>query len=138
MAELFKNDIDPVKYVEEKGLMIVEDTALIASTIDAVIAEFPQSVADYKDGKEKAFGFMVGQTMRRLQGKGQRIVKKDHERRGFRAESGEPQRKKTGKVHRKMRSGMGEQAGSCTGHIGSSSGLFCHKIGLIQYTIFLL
>ncbi len=70
VAELFKNDIDPVKYVEEKGLMIVEDTALISETIDAVIAEFPQSVADYKDGKEKAFGFMVGQTMRRLQGKG--------------------------------------------------------------------
>ena len=70
VAELFKNDIDPLKYVEEKGLMIVEDTALISETIDAVIAEFPQSVADYKDGKEKAFGFMVGQTMRRLQGKG--------------------------------------------------------------------
>ncbi len=50
--------------------MIVEDTALIAATIDEVIAEFPQSVADYKAGKEKAFGFMVGQTMRRLKGKG--------------------------------------------------------------------
>jgi aspartyl-tRNA synthetase len=70
VAELFKNDIDPVKYVEEKGLMIVEDTGLISDTIDAVISEFPQSVADYKDGKEKAFGFMVGQTMRRLAGKG--------------------------------------------------------------------
>jgi aspartyl-tRNA synthetase len=70
VAELFKNDIDPIKYVEEKGLMIVEDTGLISDTIDAVISEFPQSVADYKDGKEKAFGFMVGQTMRRLAGKG--------------------------------------------------------------------
>ena len=70
VAKLFKEDIDPVKYVEENGLMIVEDTELIASTIDAVIAEFPQSVADYKAGKEKAFGFMVGQTMRRLKGKG--------------------------------------------------------------------
>lgn len=70
VAELFRSDIDPMKYVEEKGLLIVEDTGLIASTIDAVIAEFPQSVADYKAGKEKAFGFMVGQTMRRLKGKG--------------------------------------------------------------------
>ena len=48
--------------------MCIRDS--IASTIDAVIAEFPQSVADYKAGKEKAFGFMVGQTMRRLKGKG--------------------------------------------------------------------
>ena len=70
VAELFKNDIDPEAYVQEKGLMIVEDTELIAKTIDEVIAEFPQSVVDYKDGKEKAFGFMVGQTMRRLKGKG--------------------------------------------------------------------
>ena len=70
VAELFKNDIDPEAYVKEKGLMIVEDTELIAKTIDEVIAEFPQSVVDYKDGKEKAFGFMVGQTMRRLKGKG--------------------------------------------------------------------
>ncbi len=69
-AKLFKEDIDPIKYVKENGLMIVEDTALIAATIDEVIAEFPQSVADYKAGKEKAFGFMVGQTMRRLKGKG--------------------------------------------------------------------
>lgn len=69
-AKLFKEDIDPIRYVKENGLMIVEDTALIAATIDEVIAEFPQSVADYKAGKEKAFGFMVGQTMRRLKGKG--------------------------------------------------------------------
>lgn len=52
-AKLFKEDIDPIKYVKENGLMIVEDTALIAATIDEVIAEFPQSVADYKAGKEK-------------------------------------------------------------------------------------
>ena len=70
LAELYKNDIDPEAYAKEKGLLIVEDTALVARTIDEVIAEFPQSVADYKAGKEKAFGFMVGQTMRRLKGQG--------------------------------------------------------------------
>ena len=69
-AKLFKEDIDPIKYVKENGLMIVEDTALIAATIDEVIAEFPQSGAEYTAGKEKACGFMVGQTMRRLKGKG--------------------------------------------------------------------
>ena len=56
--------------MEENGLLIVEDTALISSVMDEVIEEFPESVADYKSGKEKAFGFMVGQTMRRLKGKG--------------------------------------------------------------------
>lgn len=70
LVKLFREDFDPAVYVEEQGLLMVEDQALIAETIDAVIAEFPQSVADYKAGKKKAFGFMVGQTMRRLQGKG--------------------------------------------------------------------
>ncbi len=70
VAELFRRDIDPVKYVEENGLLIVEDTDLISSVIEEVMAEFPQSLADYKAGKEKAFGFLVGQTMRRLKGKG--------------------------------------------------------------------
>ena len=70
VAKLLTEDIDPLKYVEENGLMIVEDTALIAAVIDEVIAKFPQSVADYKSGKEKAFGFMVGQSMRILKGKG--------------------------------------------------------------------
>ncbi|MBR2736728.1 MAG: Asp-tRNA(Asn)/Glu-tRNA(Gln) amidotransferase subunit GatB, partial [Firmicutes bacterium] len=70
IRELYVNDIDPDQYVVEKGLMIVNDTDMIAGIVDEVIAEFPQSVADYKSGKQKAFGFMVGQTMRKLAGKG--------------------------------------------------------------------
>ena len=70
LKELFENQIDPVSYVQEKGLIMVDDTELVAAIAEEVIAEFPQSVADYKSGKKKAFGFLVGQTMRRLAGKG--------------------------------------------------------------------
>ena len=69
LREMFYNGIDPVDYITEHGLILEEDTALTASVIDEVIAEFPQSVVDYKSGKKKAFGFLVGQTMRRLAGK---------------------------------------------------------------------
>lgn len=70
VRELYLNDIDPVQYIEENGLLLVDDAGFIEKTIDEVIKEFPQSAADYKSGKKKAFGFMVGQTMRRLSGKG--------------------------------------------------------------------
>ena len=69
LKELFENDIDPKAYVEEKGLILEDDTELVAKIIDDVIAEFPQSVADYKGGKEKAIGFLVGQTMKAMKGK---------------------------------------------------------------------
>ena len=69
IRELYLNDIDPDQYVKEHGLLMVEDTGMIASIVDEVITEFPQSVADYKSGKKQAFGFMVGQTMRKLAGK---------------------------------------------------------------------
>ncbi len=69
VRELFLHDIDPEQYVQEHGLAIVDDSELVTSVINEVLAEFPQSVADYKSGKKQAFGFMVGQTMRKLKGK---------------------------------------------------------------------
>ena len=66
---LYEKDIDPVAYVEENGLILVDDEELVAKVIDEVINEYPQSVSDYKSGKKKAFGFLVGQSMRRLSGK---------------------------------------------------------------------
>lgn len=70
VKELYLKGTDPEKYVMENGLMIENDLSVIASVIDDVLAEFPQSVADYKSGKKKAFSFMVGQVMRKLAGKG--------------------------------------------------------------------
>ena len=60
---IFKEDIDPEEYVKEKGLMMVNDDGQLRSVIEAVIEANPQSVSDYKNGKEKALGFLVGQTM---------------------------------------------------------------------------
>lgn len=66
---IFTQDIDVDKYVEEKGLKQVNDEGALKATVEKVIAENPQSVADYKAGKEKAIGFLVGQTMKAMQGK---------------------------------------------------------------------
>ena len=67
--EVFKNDIDPEKYVEEKGLKTVNDEGALRTTIEQIIKDNPQSVEDYHNGKEKAIGFLVGQTMKAMKGK---------------------------------------------------------------------
>ena len=67
--EIFKSDVDPEKYVEEHELMTVSDDGAITKTIEEIIKANPQSVADYKSGKQKAMGFVVGQTMRAMKGK---------------------------------------------------------------------
>lgn len=67
--KIFEEDIDPEKYVEEHGLKTVNDEGALRSTIEQVIADNPQSVEDYRNGKEKAIGFLVGQTMKAMKGK---------------------------------------------------------------------
>lgn len=66
---MFEKDIDPEKYVEDKGLKTVNDEGALRKTVEDVIAQNPQSVEDYRGGKEKALGFLVGQTMKAMQGK---------------------------------------------------------------------
>ena len=66
---LFSEDIDPEKYVEEKGLKTVNDEGALRKTVEEVIKNNPQSVDDYHNGKEKAIGFLMGQVMRAMQGK---------------------------------------------------------------------
>ena len=67
--KIFTDDIDPDKYVEENGLKQVNDEGALTETIKKVIADNPQSVEDYRNGKEKAIGFLVGQTMKAMKGK---------------------------------------------------------------------
>lgn len=67
--KIFDEDIDPDKYIEENGLKQVNDEGALKATVEKVIADNPQSVADYRAGKEKAIGFLVGQTMKAMQGK---------------------------------------------------------------------
>ena len=60
---------DPQQFVEEQGLVQISDEGAILEVVDKVIANNPQSVADYKGGKEKAIGFLVGQIMKETKGK---------------------------------------------------------------------
>ena len=66
---VFKENVDPEGYVEEHGLKVVNDTDALTKTIEELLEKNPQSVADFKAGKEKAMGFIVGQTMRAMKGK---------------------------------------------------------------------
>ena len=66
---MFAENVDPEQYVEEKGLKIAGDEGALKKTIEEVIAANPQSVEDYRNGKEKAIGFLVGQTMKAMKGK---------------------------------------------------------------------
>lgn len=67
--QVFKNNIDPEKYVEEKGLKQDNDEEAIKAIVMQVIADNPQSVEDYRNGKDKAIGYLVGQTMKMSKGK---------------------------------------------------------------------
>ena len=68
-AEMYETGKDAAAIVEEKGLKQVTDTGAIEAVIDEVIAENPDNVAAYKGGKDKLFGFFVGQVMKKMQGK---------------------------------------------------------------------
>lgn len=67
--KIFIENIDPERYVEVNGLKVVNDEGQLRSVIEEIIAANPKSVEDYHNGKEKAAGFLVGQTMRAMKGK---------------------------------------------------------------------
>lgn len=66
---IFADNVNPEQYVEEKGLKVVNDEGQLREAIQGIIDANPQSVEDYHNGKEKAMGFLVGQTMRAMKGK---------------------------------------------------------------------
>ena len=66
---VFEQDIDPEQYVEEKGLKSMNDEGELRATIRQIIDANPQAVEDYHNGKQKAIGALVGQTMKATQGK---------------------------------------------------------------------
>ncbi len=67
--QIFKENVDPEVYIEEHGLKTVNDEGALKATIEQIVSENPQSVADYEGGKKKAIGFLVGQTMKAMKGK---------------------------------------------------------------------
>ncbi len=60
---------DPIIIVEEKNLLQITDTSAIESVIDEVLKTNSKQVAEFKSGKEKVIGFLVGQVMQRTKGK---------------------------------------------------------------------
>jgi len=60
---------DPASIVDEKGLRQVTDTGAIDAAVDKIIVANPDKVAEFKSGKDKLFGFFVGQVMKAMQGK---------------------------------------------------------------------
>ncbi|WP_435641584.1 Asp-tRNA(Asn)/Glu-tRNA(Gln) amidotransferase subunit GatB [Micavibrio aeruginosavorus] len=68
-AEMYASGKDADTIIETKGLKQVTDTGAIEKIVEEVLNENPQIVADYKGGNEKVFGFLVGQVMKKSQGK---------------------------------------------------------------------
>lgn len=67
--EMLESDKLPQQIVEEKGLVQISDEGAVMTIVEQVVAANPQSVEDYKAGKQKAIGFLVGQVMKESKGK---------------------------------------------------------------------
>ncbi|MEN6411688.1 MAG: Asp-tRNA(Asn)/Glu-tRNA(Gln) amidotransferase subunit GatB [Veillonellales bacterium] len=67
--EMWTSGKDASTIVKEKGMVQISDAGEIEAIVAAVIAANPQSVADFKSGKEKALGFLVGQIMKQTKGR---------------------------------------------------------------------
>lgn len=69
LEELFNEVKMPSKIIEEKGWVQISDEGAIKEVVMKVLENNPQSIADYKAGKDKALGFLVGQAMKETKGK---------------------------------------------------------------------
>ena len=69
LEEMFENPKSPVKIVEEKGWIQISDEGAIKEVVIKILDNNPQSIIDFKAGKEKALGFLVGQAMKETKGK---------------------------------------------------------------------
>lgn len=67
--ESIDNGTDPKKYVEEKGMVQLSDVSVLGPMVTEVVDNNPQSVEDFKNGKDRAIGFLVGQIMKQTRGK---------------------------------------------------------------------
>ncbi|MCD7945986.1 MAG: Asp-tRNA(Asn)/Glu-tRNA(Gln) amidotransferase subunit GatB [Clostridiales bacterium] len=68
-SAVFDEDADPVSYVKTHGLEQISDAGLVEETVKTVLAANAAQVAEYRSGKQKVFGFLVGQCMRAFKGK---------------------------------------------------------------------
>ncbi len=68
-AKVVTEDVEPLSYMEQHGLMSLSDEGTLQTAIDEVIAENATIVEEYRSGKDKVFGFLVGQVMKKTKGK---------------------------------------------------------------------
>lgn len=69
LVELFENPRDPEDIIKEKGWIQISDEGAIKEVVLKILEANPQSIADYKAGKDRALGFLVGQAMKETKGK---------------------------------------------------------------------
>ena len=69
LQEMFKNPKEPKLIIEENGWMQISDEEEIKKVVEKVLSENPKSIEDYKAGKDRALGFLVGQAMKETKGK---------------------------------------------------------------------
>jgi aspartyl-tRNA(Asn)/glutamyl-tRNA(Gln) amidotransferase subunit B len=69
VEEMYRTGKKPEEIVKEKGLVQITDEFALAKTLAEIIEKNPSQVAQYRAGKEKVFGFFVGQAMKATQGK---------------------------------------------------------------------
>ncbi len=67
--KMYEEDVDPVSYVEEHGLKTVNDEGALETVVKKVMESNPKVVEEYRGGKEKVLGFLIGQVMKELKGK---------------------------------------------------------------------
>ena len=67
---VFARNADPEAYIAEKGLSMISDDGAVIEAVKAVVAENQDTAAEFRAGKEKVFGFLMGQAMKKLGGKG--------------------------------------------------------------------
>ena len=68
--KIFIEDVNPEEYIEANGLYIVSDDKQLREIIERVLEENPKPVEQYRKGEKKVMGFLIGQSMKALKGKG--------------------------------------------------------------------
>ena len=69
LEELFENPKDPEEIIKEKGWIQISDEGAIKEIVNKILEANPQSISDFKAGKDRALGFLVGQAMKETKGK---------------------------------------------------------------------
>lgn len=70
LRDIFESNEDPEKLAQERNLLQISDSSFLEEIVEKVINDNPQSIEDIRNGKDRAFGFLVGQCMKLTKGKG--------------------------------------------------------------------